>query len=161
MGRLFRKILVPHDFSQHATRALRVAGELAARERGRLIVLHAIAPVYPVALAPAAPAAWIPTMLPTPAQMAELRKRLEALATRAVAGRKKPRVDCRVVVAEPFQAILDAARGATAIVMSTLGRTGLAHLLLGSVAERVVRHSPVPVLTIRPRVARAGRARRR
>ena len=34
--------------------------------------------------------------------------------------------------------------------MSTEGRTGLAHLLIGSVAEKVVRHSPVPVLTVRP-----------
>jgi nucleotide-binding universal stress UspA family protein len=46
--------------------------------------------------------------------------------------------------------------------MSTLGRTGLPHLLLGSVAEKVVRHSPVPVLTIRARALRkAARTRRR
>jgi nucleotide-binding universal stress UspA family protein len=161
MGRLFAKVLVPHDFSQHATQALRIAAEIAARERGRLTVIHAIPPVYPMAVAPAAPAAWIPTTLPTPAEIADVRRRLEGLVARAISGRKKPRVDCRVVVADPFQAILDAARGATAIVMSTLGRTGLAHLLLGSVAEKVVRHSPVPVLTIRPRAAKGRRTRRR
>jgi universal stress protein A len=161
MGRLFRKVLVPHDFSTHATRALRTAAELAAGDKGRLVVLHAIPPVYPVALAPGAPAAWIPTTIPSPALLAHERRRLEALVARTVSGRRRLRVDCRVVMADPFQGIIEAARGATSIVMSTLGRTGLAHLLMGSVAEKVVRHSPVPVLTIRPRAVRPRRARRR
>ena len=39
--------------------------------------------------------------------------------------------------------------GADLIVLSTHGRTGLAHMLIGSVAERVVRHAPCPVLTLR------------
>jgi nucleotide-binding universal stress UspA family protein len=51
----------------------------------------------------------------------------------------------------PLQCILAAARDVDSIVMATVGRTGLAHFLIGSVAEKVVRHSPVPVLTIRPR----------
>jgi nucleotide-binding universal stress UspA family protein len=65
-----------------------------------------------------------------------------------------------VVIADPFQAIMDAARGATAIVMGTLGRTGLPHLMLGSVAAKTVRHAPVPVLTVRAR-GTPTRARRR
>jgi nucleotide-binding universal stress UspA family protein len=161
MGRLFRKVLVPYDFSTHATQALRAAAELAAGARGRLLVLHAIPPVYPVAVGPAAPAAWVPTTLPTPPMIAEERRRLAATVARTLGRRTTPRVECRVVVADPFQAIVDAARGATAIVMSTLGRTGLAHLLMGSVAEKVVRHAPVPVLTIRPRILRARGTRRR
>jgi nucleotide-binding universal stress UspA family protein len=59
---------------------------------------------------------------------------------------------------------VDAARGADLIVMSTMGRTGLSHLLVGSVAEKVVRHAPVPVLTLRPagaRKARRGASRRK
>jgi nucleotide-binding universal stress UspA family protein len=50
--------------------------------------------------------------------------------------------------------ILTAARDTkrSLIVMGTHGRTGLAHLLIGSVAERVVRHSPIPVTTVRPQV---------
>jgi nucleotide-binding universal stress UspA family protein len=48
-----------------------------------------------------------------------------------------------------------------AVVMSTAGRTGLAHLVIGSVAEKVVRHSPIPVVTLRARRGRrAAKARR-
>jgi nucleotide-binding universal stress UspA family protein len=161
MPRLFRTVLVPHDFSAHATLALRVAADLAAADKGRLVVLHAMPPAYPVpALAPAAPAAWVPSAIPSPEFVAHERDRLRALVAGAVGGRRKVRAECRVVVADPFQAILEAARGATSIVMSTLGRTGLAHLLMGSVAEKVVRHAPVPVLTIRPRATRGRRPRR-
>ena len=56
-----------------------------------------------------------------------------------------------VMVGPPAACILEAARKADTIVMGTLGRTGLPHLLLGSVAERVVRHAAVPVLTVRTR----------
>jgi nucleotide-binding universal stress UspA family protein len=41
--------------------------------------------------------------------------------------------------------------------MSTHGRTGLAHLLIGSVAEKIVRHAPIPVLTLRPAEKKKGR----
>ncbi|MEW6268722.1 MAG: universal stress protein, partial [Thermodesulfobacteriota bacterium] len=79
---------------------------------------------------------------------------------RALGGRRVARVSCRVVVGEPMQAILDAARRADLIVMATTGRGALSHLLIGSVAEKVVRHAPVPVLTIgRKAAARLGRGR--
>jgi nucleotide-binding universal stress UspA family protein len=57
--------------------------------------------------------------------------------------------ECQVVIGSPFQRIMEAARRADVIVMSTVGRKGIPRLLLGSIAERVVRHSPVPVMTIR------------
>jgi nucleotide-binding universal stress UspA family protein len=59
----------------------------------------------------------------------------------------------RVLVGLPFQTIIEAARAADVdlIVMGTHGRTGFSHLLLGSVAERVVRHAPCPVLVVRER----------
>jgi nucleotide-binding universal stress UspA family protein len=49
--------------------------------------------------------------------------------------------------------IIEAAqeKAADLIVMATHGRTGLSHALMGSVAEKVVRHAPCPVLTIRPK----------
>ena len=152
MAKLFRRILVPHDFSAPATRALRTAAELATANGGRLLVLHAIAPFYPVTDLPLAEAAaWIP-----PAKLvADARKRLEAVVARTVRGRRPP-VACRVEIGDPYQRIMAAARGVDTIVMATEGRTGLTHLLIGSVAEKVVRHALVPVL-----VLRAGTRKRR
>jgi universal stress protein A len=158
MTRLFRRILVPHDFSEHATRALRVAVDLARSHRGRLVVLHAITPFNPISGFPAAEEmAWIPPV----DLIAHERKRLEALVARTVSGRGAPRAAVQVVIGDPFQRIVAAARTADVIVMATAGRTGLSHLLIGSVAEKVVRHAPVPVLTLRPSTSRARRKRRK
>jgi nucleotide-binding universal stress UspA family protein len=59
--------------------------------------------------------------------------------------------DSVIVEGVPFQAIIDTARdsGADLIVMGTHGRTGLTHVLMGSVAEKVVRLAPCPVLVTR------------
>jgi len=157
---MFRRILVPHDFSAHAGRALAVAANLARAHGGRLVVLNAIPPYQPVMGVPGE-MIWIP---PPPPPIEAEQGRLENLVARTVRGRGAPRVTCRVVVGDPFQSIMDAARDADSIVMATVGRTGLSRLLIGSVAEKVVRHSLVPVLTIRPRRAsgaRRGHATRR
>ena len=62
-----------------------------------------------------------------------------------------------VVIGSPFRKIIETAEAehVDLIVMVTHGRTGLSHLMVGSVAERVVRTAPCPVLTIRPPVAKA------
>jgi universal stress protein A len=154
MSKLFRRILVPHDFSAPANRALKVAGQLAADARGRITVLHALLPYPLTGLTPAEGIPFIPPQdLVKPA-----RERLEALVRRTLG--RRVRVNCRVVVGDATQEILAAARAATSIVMATEGRTGLSHLLIGSVAEKVVRHSPRPVLTLRT-AARARRSPRR
>lgn len=154
MAKLFRRILVPHDFSPPATRALKLAAELAKEHGGRLDVLHVVTPVPPIAgFPPGEAVAFIP-----PVDILEgAQKSLERLVARTL-GRRGPRAACSVVIGDPYQRILAAARRADTIVMATSGRTGLAHLIVGSVAEKVVRHSPVPVLTIRPG-ARRGRRR--
>ena len=146
---LFRRILVPHDFSEAATKALEIALTLAAANRGRIVVLHAIADLSSIAgFPPAGEMVWIP-----PQNLeADTRKSLEALIGKIV-GRKRVPVETRVTIGDPFQRIIDGARGCDSIVIGTVGRTGLAHLLIGSVAEKVVRHAPVPVLTIRPAAA--------
>ena len=151
-SRLFRRILVPHDFSPHATRALGIAVELAGAD-GELHVLHVISAVLPVTGMPGEAALWFP---PKELVADELR-RLEAQAEKSTRGRG-PRVRCKVEIGDPFHQIIAAARRVDSIVMATAGRTGLSHLLIGSVAEKVVRHAPVPVLTIRPRAARAAAA---
>ena len=79
--------------------------------------------------------------------------RLRLLAERVVErvfGRRRPRLTLTAMVGDPAQTILREGRGADLIVLSTQGRTGLAHFVIGSVAERVVRHSVCPVMTVRP-----------
>jgi nucleotide-binding universal stress UspA family protein len=159
---LFRRILVPHDFSQHATRALRLAAELARKHGGRLVVLHVITPFQPITALPDGGVAW----LPDKELLGGERRHLQALVARTLKGPKAPPFTCRVEIGDPSHRITDAARGADSIVMATAGRTGLSHLLIGSVAEKVVRHAPVPVLTVRPAAVRAiarapGRVQRR
>lgn len=143
---LFRRILVPHDFSPEATVALKTAASLAKTHGGSLTVLHVIVPFYVPADVPFGLAA---DTLPPPASFVpEQRARLEKVVTKALGGDAPP-VTYRVEVGDASQCILDAARRADLVVMSTLGRSGLKHLLMGSVAEKVVRHATSPVLTIR------------
>jgi universal stress protein A len=147
----FRCILVPHDLSESADAALEVAADLAASQGARLAVLHVLEPFHP----PPEVVAWLRPANDIGPQL----KRLEEVVA-ARLGRRKVPVQCRVVVGYPIEAILEAARDVDLIVMSTQGRTGLPHLLMGSVAERVVRHSTKPVLTVRA-AGRAGRRGRR
>ena len=134
----FRTVLVPYDFSPGAAAALRVAGALAERERGEVRVLHVMPPAYPPHGGPLRPPA---------AAVHAAGRALHADATRALR-RRDVGIRTRVAIGQPVAAIVAAAKAADCIVMGTRGRTGLAHLVLGSVAERVVRTSPVPVLTV-------------
>jgi nucleotide-binding universal stress UspA family protein len=153
MRQLFRRILVPHDLSAHADRALRVAADLARAARGRLVVLHVLAP-YP--LTGLTPLEGVPMV--TPADLVTpSRKRLVERVGR-VLGRRAASADVRVVVGDPASEIVRTAGRAGSIVMSTEGRTGLSHLLIGSVAEKVVRHAACPVLTLRGARTRRRRA---
>ena len=149
----FRRLLVPHDLSDHADRALAMASDLAG-PKGELLVLHAVVPIVPPADMNA-----MPIHVPVYEMMADAKRHLE----RVVANRVRPggpKVTIKIVVGDPYRTIMDHARGRDAIVMSTLGRTGLAHLVMGSVAEKTVRHSEIPVLTVRPEaVRRVARSR--
>ena len=148
-ARIFDRILVPHDFSDHATRALEIAASLAG-PTSTITVLHAQVPVYTSMGGPAGEMTWTP-----PPEMAkELSRDLKDLAARTVGPALVGRVQCKVVAADPLTAILAAARRADVIIMTTVGRTGLSHLLMGSIAEKVVRHATTPVLTIHPKSAR-------
>jgi nucleotide-binding universal stress UspA family protein len=151
MKRLFRTILVPHDLSEHANRALAVAIELAAAHRGSLHVLHALVPIEPVVAFPEA----IPWSIPVDDMVKTARETLERMVARSV-GRRRVPFRCEVVIGTPFDRIMAAAGRADSIVMSTLGRTGLSHVIIGSVAEKIVRHAPVPVLTVRPQATASG-----
>src|SRR3954471_16964274 len=129
MAQLFSTILVPHDASAPATQALRVAADLALRSGGKLIVLRAIAPFVPFSdLGAAEGSGWVP---PEDVVAAELDS-LERLVRKSLA-RSAPPIECRVVVGSPYESIMDAARDADSIVMATHGRTGLEHILIGSI----------------------------
>jgi nucleotide-binding universal stress UspA family protein len=149
----FRRVLVPHDLSTHADRALRVAADLVGRT-GEVLIVHAVVPVVPIAdMAPGSG-----FYVPVDELVTMARHQLERVVQRVV-GRRGPRTTIKVEIGDPYGRIVANARGMDAIVMPTVGRTGISHLVIGSVAEKVVRHSPVPVLTLRPEAARRGARR--
>ena len=103
-----------------------------------------------------------PIWFPPEELVASEQQRLQAVVDATWGKRRRGSVRANVVVAAPLEAILAAAKRADVIVMATTGRGALSHLLVGSVAEKVVRHAPVPVLTIgRSAAKRFARARRR
>lgn len=142
----FNRILVPVDFSEHSAKAVRVAADLARRFDGLLTVIHVYDPlVYSL------PDGFM--FLPQQ-QIDQLVNALQEnldkskqLALDAGA----PRVEAALLRGPIADEIVErAARGEySVIVMGTRGRTGMKHLLLGSIAERVVRLAPCPVLTVK------------
>jgi nucleotide-binding universal stress UspA family protein len=151
----FKRILVPYDFSPHSAQALRTAARLLA-PGGRLILLNVVGQVLPVSDV-ATPG--MITFITGRELVEKGRRELARVIAKAVPAELRKRVESKVVIGDPRLRIVAEARKADLVVMSTVGRTGLAHLLIGSVAETVVRHSPVPVLTVRP--PRAVRGARR
>lgn len=147
---------MPYDFSPSADAALAVAIDLAQKHRGSLMVMHAIPEYMPM---------HGPVVRPSAAEVEREGGQLAEVVAAAVKGRRPARVRTCIMVGPPAGCVLLAAQQADAIVMGTLGRTGLRHVLLGSVAERVVRHATIPVLTVRaqttPRRAPRTNARRR
>jgi len=127
--------------------ALELACRLAKQNSATVYLLTVIGvpPDAATALPPVA-------VMPNAQFEAECRGRLEALAQEKLAG-----VSYAIFVASGNAAAevlrLIKQRDIDLIVMGTHGRTGLGHFLLGSVAERVVRESLVPVLTVHPKAA--------
>jgi universal stress protein A len=139
-------ILAPIDFSDTAAQALGVAKSLARDHHAKLVLMTA-PPWQPT---PPVTEAYVPE-LDDPRQLEESRRLLEQAANAIT---DLP-VDTRLVMGGPGPAIIAAAKDCQAdlIVMGTHGRTGLFRVLLGSVAEYVLRHAPCPVLTIKPQTA--------
>ena len=137
-----RAILVAADFSGCSEDAFRVSHALARDYRARLIVLHVATP--PPLVTPGE----LQRALQQPGgYRAELEERLRHVyAADSPAG-----VEYRVQDGDPAIEILGVAREARCdlIVMGTHGRTGLGRLLMGSVAEQVVRKAACPVLTVK------------
>lgn len=145
------RILVPLDFSEPSEAALHYAVALARELHGHLVLLHAIEPLpYPFDLP------YLAQETAPPVQPA--RKHLAAIAARSVPAELLEETSVEVGVA--YQVICDAAREMECdlIVLATHGYGGLKHVLLGSTAERVVRHAHCPVLTVRTPAAEGARA---
>lgn len=147
MLRGFRRILVAHDFSHHADHAFGVALRLAAPAAARITVLHVASQIVLQRGFP-------PTAVvrpPTPAMLEDTASKLDARVRRFARGVRGLTIVATAVAGDPHARIIEAARKVEIVVMGTHGLGGVAHLLIGSVAEKVVRHASVPVLTVRAR----------
>lgn len=143
-----KKVLVPVDFSTDSLRAAEYAKNFAAPFGAQLVLLHVIEPIYYAS--PADMYAASPNLaLLIEEQRKAAQAQLEQLAQKLSGQGAK--VQTLLKSGSPAQVIADTAKRIKAdlIVMATHGRTGLAHVLLGSVAERVVRLATCPVLTVR------------
>ncbi|HTU92543.1 MAG TPA: universal stress protein [Gemmataceae bacterium] len=138
-------VLHPTDFSDNSEFAFRVACALARDYDARLVLLHVIPPPMVIYAGGPVPAETWPSV----EEVKEKLRQLESLAHRV-------RVESQVLEGDPVDMILRAAEETRSdvIVMGTHGRTGLGRLLLGSVAESVIRKAPCPVLSAKPLPAR-------
>lgn len=140
-----KHILVPTDFSEYANYALDYAIELAQKLQARLTLLHAVE-TMPLEVAesatPRSPSYWQELGSDIEQNLEASVKRIHDVGLQG---------ETMIVHGVPFQSIIDTARGqgADLIVMGTHGRTGLTHVLMGSVTEKVVRLAPCPVLVTR------------
>jgi nucleotide-binding universal stress UspA family protein len=140
----FKHILVPTDFSASSSRAVEVAIGMAKRFDAELTLLHVWElPAYPYMEAMTGPADVTASME---------KAATEALQTQLLKVQAElPRAKSVLKLGLPWQQIADTIKDAKAdlVIMGTHGRRGFEHLLLGSVAEKLVRLSTVPVLTVR------------
>jgi nucleotide-binding universal stress UspA family protein len=139
----FRHVLTPIDFSASSTRVLETAARVV-EDGGEIVLLHVVD--------------WVPTVVegsfvgvPNVRETKSLRD--ESLQKLVEIRRAHPELTIRpeVVEGQPAAEIIDLAQRLPAdiVVIGTHGRTGIGHLLLGSVAERVLRRAPCPVLVVR------------
>lgn len=138
------KILFPTDFSPCAEHAMTWAAELATRYDADVVLVHVVPPsAYPLHN--------IGQVQSFPNLREEILKRCRQEIAAVAAKLGKVRTSQRVLEGPVHTEILDCAakEKADLIVMGTHGHSGLKHVLLGSVAERVVRLSPCPVVTVR------------
>ncbi|MBI0584669.1 MAG: universal stress protein [Methanomassiliicoccus sp.] len=138
----FNKILIPTDGSENTKAAIAQGLELARLMGSKVTALYVVDQASFV-------------NFPMDATVVSIYSLLEKEGKEAVdfvvkEGEKKGvSVEAKVVEGNPAKKIVDEAEGHDLVVMGTLGRTGISKLLLGSVAERVVRFAPVPVLVVR------------
>ena len=166
MDKTFQTILVPVDFSPYATEALLYAATLAKQFEALLLVLHVIDKDFEtVVVHHRAGHRGLPSPLlgpfagtldaasgATETVAIDLREQAQTTLKHFIPSVLSGlRLETRVKSGQPFEQILELTEheAVDLIVMGTHGRTGLKHVILGSVAERVVRLAPCPVLTVK------------
>ncbi len=141
------RILLPTDFSEYSSAAKKYACAFADQFHAELHLLHVIQDLAPLVPEPGV------VVPPPPDYLRELEQNAQAMLERVLdpdwsAGKTILRA---VRQGPPFLEIVRYAKEADIdlVVIGTHGRSGLAHVFMGSVAEKVVRKSPCPVLTVR------------
>jgi len=152
---LFQRILCPVDFSEPSQFALRTAVQLAIDCGAELVLVHVWqSPLHPE---------YSELILQNEILASVKQKEEDALAAskRDVEALGLKRVRTKLLYGIPWDAIVreSCAEAYDVVVIGTHGRTGLKHVLLGSVAERVARHAGCPVLLVRPRACGEGSER--
>jgi universal stress protein A len=144
MGRflMFQRILVPVDFSGASEGALRHASALAAQFGGKITLIHVIES-----------GRYVADFTESETWMTEIPRKVEERLLALVNASEVPALFEKVEVraGRPFHEIGRAARelDSDLIVMASLGHSGAMDVLLGTTAERVVRHAPCAVLVLR------------
>ena len=154
-----KKILAPTDLSELSRAGVRYALEMAAPGETEVIVYNVMGyyeamPYYELE------GGYVPYQdIPTAEEVVEEHRRHLAEFLRDNFGELTRRVKVRqeVAIGTPYHKIVEkaAAENADIIIMSTHGRTGFLHTLIGSVTEKVVRLAACPVLTVRPQIEAA------
>jgi len=143
-----KRVLFPTDFSELSLHALKYAVSFAQSYKAELHVLHVVDEAYQYWMAMG------PSSLPVgppPDELVDLAKKELARFIEEHVAKSGVALVSEASMGRPFMEIVGYAkdRKIDLIVLGTHGRGGLRHALLGSVAERVVRKAPCPVLTIR------------
>ena len=136
-----KQILVPVDFSRCSRKALQYAIPFARQFGAELTLLHVIEPAVAISMVEVVPQNYLEPKAEAEANLDSFRREVgDDIATKALVRAGSPPVE-----------ILDAAKELDAhlIILSTHGRTGLEHVLLGSTVDKVVRRASCPVLVVR------------
>ena len=141
-----KRILYPTDFSKYSLYAFDYAVSFAKQYGAKLFIVHVL-PNYPLILGPEVTFVNVPKLeAATSEHVQGEMTRLQEQCTAAGV-----ETEALIMIGTPFVQIIEAARDKEVdlIVIATHGRTGVRHVLFGSVAERVVRMAPCPVLSIK------------
>jgi nucleotide-binding universal stress UspA family protein len=145
---MFKRILVPTDGSQRSLRAARIAAGLARPLQAGLVGFHTISPFHVLDVRPAS----VEESQESYAAYAEKRAETVLSEWRASIGTEGIAIETSFAYGDdPYAAIIAAAEkhACDLIVMASHGRRGMAALMLGSVTQKVLTHSAIPVLVVR------------